>query len=495
MQPDLTEKLQWIADSFALLVPELMLFMGLVAVLISGFFKSINFRILQAITLATLAGSMIVTLTAWPANGATLFSGMLRLDNFSSCFKILFCTGGIITAAITRSENLPRFKSEYFLLIITVVLGANLLVMSLNFVMVVLSLELISISSYVLAGFRFTKRASEGSIKYFLFGSAATAIMIYGISLIFGISGTLNFAGQNFIDSLIQSPSLLLLTGGLMVLVGFLFKIAAVPFHLWAPDIYEAATTPVVAFFSVVPKLAGLGALAKFTMAINLFGQSGTDWQVILAVISALSLLVGNFSALWQKDARRMMAYSSIAQTGYLLIGLVAMSLEATQIMIFYASVFMVSNMLVFIYLQQLEQPDGRITIEQLSGVGKSQTLASVFISIGLISLVGIPPTAGFTSKLLIFSALWQAYDATGKIALLVLFLFGLINTVVSLFFYLRIPYYLFFRNKDATPAGLTIKSLSIENLLGAILVVLVLCLFFRPDVLMGWINRVNFVL
>lgn len=494
MQLNLTEKLQWIADSAMLLLPEIALLIGLVVVLILGLFKSIKFRIQQLVTIAALAGSMILTFYVWPANETTLFSGMIRLDAFSSFFKILFCSGGIITVVITRNENLTRFKSEYLLLIAAVVLGANLLLMSQNFLMVVLSLELISISSYVLAGFHFSRRATEGSIKYFLFGSAATAIMIYGMSLLFGISGTLNFAGREFIDSLIQVPPPLLLTGGLLVLVGFLFKIAAVPFHLWAPDIYESAPTPVVGFFSVVPKLAGLGALTKFTIAINLFGQSGTDWQLILAVISFLSLLVGNFSALWQKDAKRMMAYSSIAQTGYLLIGLVAMSLEAVQVMIFYGCIFMISNLLVFIYLQQLEQPDGKISIQKLSGIGKAHPLASVLISIGLISLVGMPPTGGFTSKLLIFSALWDAYDTAGKVSLLALFSFGLINTVVSLFFYLRIPYYLFLKNQDATP-GATVKSWPIENLLGLILVVLVLCLFFRPDLLMGWINRVSFVL
>jgi len=362
-----------------------------------------------------------------------------------------------------------------------------------NFITLILSLELISIPSYVLAGFSFSRRASEGALKYFLFGSVSTAIMIYGISLLFGVTGTLDFAGQEFINRLIQSPAPLLLVSGFMVMAGFMFKIAAVPFHLWVPDVYEAAPTPVVAFFSTVPKLAGIGALMKFSLALNLFGQSPVDWQIILCIVAMLSLLVGNFSALWQQDARRMMAYSSIAQTGFLLIGIASLSLSATRFLIFYATVFTISNLLTFHCIGRLERLQG-LSIPSLAGMGKSHLWPSVFISIGLISLTGLPPTGGFTAKLLVFSALWSTYSETGKIALLALFAFGLINTVVSLFFYLKIPYYLFLKENQA-PVAQVEKNHLLENLLGAILVVIVLLLFFQPGLLMGWINRITFVL
>lgn len=475
------------------MLPELILFAGVMLLLVLGFFKSVNTGVFKAMSLVILAACLLAVLAAWPLQPRLLFGGMVRLDDFSSYFKILFCAGAALATVMTRPAGLPAFRSEYFILIISVVLGAHLLVMSMNFILVVISLELVSIGSYVLAGFGFTKKTSEGSLKYFLFGSASTAVMIYGISMLYGLSGTLDFAGREFVDGLIGSSSPLVLVSAMLVLSGFLFKVAAVPFHLWAPDVYESAPTPVVAFLSTVPKLAGFGALAKFTIAINLFGQSVADWQLILAALALLSLLVGNFSALWQQDARRMMAYSSVAQTGFLLIGLATFTLEGMHFMLFYATSFLVSNFLVFIGLQHFERTPEPLVIRGLSGAGKSAVFSALAISVGLISLTGLPPTAGFTAKLLVFSSLWESYAGSGKTILLILFAFGLINTVVSLFFYLKIPYFLFIREPIGPVTQL--KSRTIENLLGAILVVLVLLLFFQPDLLMGWINRVNFVL
>jgi NADH-quinone oxidoreductase subunit N len=444
----------------------------------------------MTISIFLLAG--VVTILHWPERPIELFNGMMRVDDFSSYFKLLFLLGGILTALMTFHES-EKFRSEYFVLLTTLVAGCHMLVMSMNFVNLLISLELISISSYLLVGFGFTKQGSEGSLKYFLFGSTATAVMIYGMSLLYGLSGTLDFSSNAFVEKLIETPSPLFFIGGCMVLAGFMFKISAAPFHLWAPDVYQSAPISVVAFLSVVPKLAGVGALVKFILAINLFGQSIFDWQVVIAIVAILSITVGNFSALWQNDTRRLMAYSSIAQSGFLLIAVTAFTNEGLHFLLFYASVFLVMNFLVFIVLQQFETGFGTNSIPSLAGLGKKALVPSIVLLIGLISLTGLPPTGGFTAKLFIFTSLWDSYAQSGKTIVLLLFLIGLANTVVALFFYLKIPYYLFIKSENSDSAAL--KTPPLQLVLQFLLAALILALFFMPGLLMGWINRINFVL
>lgn len=472
-----------------------MLSCGVLLVILTGLFTRYK-TIIAWITLLLFTVTLIHTCINWPlyTSPVLLFDGMIRGDDFSAFFRIIFGVSGILTVLMTlRNEELreTRFGSEYFALLISAVLGAHLLAMSVNLMMVFISLELLSISSYVLAGYSLTGKGAEGSLKYFLFGSVASAIMLYGFSVLFGLTGTLDFSSGDFVTKLVTNSSPLILVAGLMCLAGFLYKIAAAPMHPWAPDVYEAAPMPVVAFLSVVPKLAGVAVLARFTLAINLFGQSNFDWQTILCVIAMASITVGNFSALWQNNPKRMMAYSSIAQSGFLLIGVVCFSVQGTQFMLFYGSIYMLANFAVFIGLQFFEK-NSITSVQSFSGWGKLQVTISILLLISFISLAGIPPTAGFTAKLFIFSSLWSAYEQTGKDILAWLLGFGLLNTVVSLFYYLKIPYYAFLKTGSVTQPA---KKAHTENYLAFILVVLILLLFIRPDVLMGWLNRINFVL
>jgi len=276
-----------------------------------------------------------------------------------------------------------------------------------------------------------------------------------------------------------------------MALAGFFYKIAAAPLHPWSPDVYEAAPMPVIAFFSVVPKLAGIGILTKFTLALNIFGQSTFDWQFILCLVSMLSLTVGNFSALWQKNPKRLMAYSSIAQSGFLLVGVAAFLPQGVHFMLFYACIYMFMNFLVFNYLQYFESL-GLASVASFSGVGKTASWPSILILVGFIALTGLPPTAGFTAKFFVFTSIWESYQLSGKAILLWLLVFGLLNTVVSLFYYLRIPYYAFIKGGES---GIKANNLTFENFFGLVLVLVILLLFFNPGLLMGWINKINFVL
>ncbi len=491
---NLTDKLELIGTSLSFFVPELVLTSGILLLITAGLLARNKQTLFTAITFLLFSASLLYHVFNWSSyvTPARLFSGMLRSDDFSAYLKIIFDTAGILTVVMTwRTQKKQPHLSEYYALLLSIVLGAHLLVMSMNLMMVFISIELISISSYILTGFSFSKNSAEGSMKYFVFGSVASAFMLYGFSMIYGLTGTLDFSSPEFVNRLLETRSVLFFIASLMALTGFFYKMAAAPLHPWAPDVYEAAPIPVIAFFSVVPKIAGIGILTKFTLALNIFGQSVFDWQLILCLVSILSLTVGNFSALWQKRPKRLMAYSSIAQSGFLIVGITALAPQGVHFMLFYAAVYTLVNFLVFSYLQYFETL-GLDSLESFSGVGKTQLWPSVFILVGLIALTGLPPTAGFTAKLFIFSAVWESYQLSGKTILLWLLVFGLLNTVVSLFYYLRIPYYAFIKEGGSVPKT---NILSFENLFGFVLVLLVLILFFNPGLLMGWINKINFVL
>ena len=339
---------------------------------------------------------------------------MLRSDSFSAYLKILIDVGGIFTVLMTWRNQKQEHLSEYYALVITVVLGAHLLVMSTNFVTVFIALELISISSYVLTGFSFSRAGAEGSQKYFLFGSVASAVMLYGFTFLYGLTGTLDFSSPDFVNALMNKNSTLFLVAGSMALAGFFYKMAAAPLHPWAPDVYEAAPMPIVAFFSVVPKLAGLGVLTKFSLALNLFGQSSHDWQFVICFVAILSLTVGNFSALWQNRPKRLMAYSSIAQSGFLLVGVGAFIPTGIDFMLFYATVYLLTNFLVFIYLQYFDTM-GFESMESFAGVGKTFVWPCVCLLIGTYCIDRLTSYSRFYREIFYFFFRLGILPAIGK--------------------------------------------------------------------------------
>lgn len=487
----LDDQLTGITQSLAFVLPELILATALLIILVGGLFNNQRNSYFNGFTILVAMASAGVSIAEGFHNSESLFNGMLQREGFGNFLMLLVDVSVVFTCLMSIREKRRGQVSEYYALILAVALGSHLLLMSSNFIMVFLSLELISISSYVLAGYSFNKSGSEGSLKFFLFGSVASAIMLYGFSILYGITGTLDFTTSQFFNGLLQESSPLILIAGLMGLAGFLFKMAAAPMHPWAPDVYEAAPMPVIAFLSVAPKLAAVGILTKFLLALHVYGQGQYDWQVIVTAITILTITVGNFSALWQTNPKRMMAYSSIAHSGFILVGVAAFLPQGLQFMLFYASVYLLMNFAVFVYLSYFEH-HGIFSMSAFSGKGKTFIWASVGLTIGLVALTGIPPTAGFTGKLFIFSALWDAYQETHKTLLLWLLVFGLLNTVVSLFYYFRIPYYAFLKSGDDVIAQ---KNGQFENLFGLILVVLIVVTFFIPGLLMGLINRINFVL
>lgn len=477
-------------------MPELILTCGILLVIVAGFFtrnRKTNFNALLGF--GVLVASTAYTILCWNFYKVPqqLFTGFIRSDQYSAYFKILIDLGGILTIlmAIRSKDIREKFNSEFYALLIAAVLGAHLLVMSSNLIMVFISLELLSISSYVLAGYSFTKKGAEASLKYFLFGAVASAIMLYGFSILFGMTGTLQFTSADFVARLIENQSPLLIVAATMAFAGFLYKAAAAPMHIWAPDVYQASPMPIVAFLSVVPKLAGIVVISKFAITFNLFGQGEFDWQGILAILAMLTIGIGNLSALWQTNPKRMIAYSSIAQSGFLLIGIVCFTEQGIHALLFYSALYLITNFAVLFLLQAFET-NGIESIPSFQGLGKTFLFASVLLLVGLVSLSGIPPTGGFTAKLFVFASLWSSYELTGKQILIWLLIFGLLNTVISLFYYLRIPYYAFLKTSSSE---LQTQNTRFENFLAFILVIAIVFSFIRPDLLMGWLNTINFVL
>ena len=450
---------------------------------------------LASIAFVGLAFTFALLVQQWHAfpEPVSLMGELLNLNRLAILLKSAFVIGlavALIIALQARSLEKDFFAtSEVMVMLFGLLLGTMFMTMSGNLLLIYLSIELVSICSYVLTGITKGKKKSEAAIKYLIYGAVASAIMLYGMSWLYGFTGTLNITSPVFISGLEAIPGLPLSIATLMVLGGFIFKLGAFPLHIWSPDVYEAAPTPVVAVFSVLPKLAALSIIFRFASTLNV---SAIDWQLWLGIISIASMTVGNFSALWQKDVKRMLAYSSIAHAGFLLVGIITFTSSGGQAMLFYAMIYLIMNLAAFFLIAVFEKYTGSSAFDQWKGLGQNFPFLSVLILIVMISLTGLPPTAGFSAKLFIFTALWESYSSGGQSILLWVFIFGLLNTVIALFYYLKLPYLLFFK-RQANLTPLSSKPVS-AWVWGTLLVIPLLLLFFRSDWFVGFVNSINFV-
>jgi len=492
---NLFDKLSIITESLNFFIPEALITAAILLVLLIDLIGRSRAKGLVTVVAFLSMGlvissdiSQVLNLTEKPL---MVFLRMIQLDQVSALWKVVLDAGLIFTLAINLRSREKAYRSEYTALLLFILLGAHLLVMSANLLMIYLSIEIMSIGAYVLTAYSFEKRNFEAAIKYLLFGGVASAVMIYGLSLIYTFTGSLEFTSPQFIDALMEVDSFALTVAGVMVLAGMLFKISAVPMHIWAPDVYEAAPTSSVAFFSIVPKLAGLAILVKWILVINLFGLGGVPWPKILGAIALLTLTVGNFSALWQSNVKRLLAYSSIAHSGFLLLAIVAFSETGLQSLLFYAMIYVLMNMAAFLLINYYENRYGARSIDDYKGISKKSPMLTILMVVVMIALTGLPPTAGFTAKLFVFSALWESYSNTGQTWLVIVFAFGLLNAVVSLFYYLKIPYFMIFKESKESDKIQEVPVL--ENFLGIIMVLGLLVFFFKPDWLMIIINNLNF--
>nr|WP_262910440.1 NADH-quinone oxidoreductase subunit N [Pontibacter silvestris] len=361
---------------------------------------------------------------------------------------------------------------------------------SVNLLMVFLAIEVVSIASYILTiTLKEKKRSVEAGIKYILYGTLSAGVMLYGMSFFYGLTGTLTYSDNDFWASMIQVSPLMVMLAAVLVFAGFFFKISAAPFHFWAPDVYQGAPLPIVALFSTGPKMAGIIVIMRFLSAFAdpVMASYFKDVQLLLALGALATLAIGNFTALWQQVPRRLFAFSSISHAGFLLVGLLAFGVDYKASVLFYLTVLLFMNFGTFLILQLAEDELQINRLEGFSGLGRAYPFLGVMAVLYLISLTGLPPLAGFMGKLLIFSNVWEAYTLHNNMVLLMLLVAGVLLTGVALFYYIKIPYYLFFKGNQ-TDKKLVI-SLSNKLLLAAFALPL-LVLFFKPDLLLQYINQ-----
>ncbi len=412
----------------------------------------------------------------------------------SALFVLLYDVFTHSDNATSNSINRSGLPLEWYSLLIAMTLGLFLMTISVNMLSIYLSIELVSICSYLLTALVADRKASEGGIKYLLFGAISSAIMLYGMSLLYGMTGTLDLTAESFGTQLAGQDSSVVAVAMMLTLAGLLFKLAGVPFHIWTPDAYEAAPVPVAAFFSVAPKAAGVLVLMRIVTALPLesaFGSvSATVIQTPLAVLALAGILIGNLSALRQTDAKRLLAYSTIAHAGFLLVGVVALNNAGFDAVLFYAGTYVFISLAAFFLIDLLARSNGSdLTISQFAGLGPKQPLLSVALIVVMIALTGLPPTVGFTAKLLSFSALYDTYQQTGNNWLLALFGLGLLNALISLVYYLKIPFLLFFRPAVSPTEPQKQPSLPKAAIYLAVgLTVPVVGLFLKPDLLTRFI-------
>ncbi len=430
--------------------PELMLVFTIVLLIVMDVFPGKKSAYLGvSLALSGLFLAFLFTLEQYPMAGmrdgrmGIYFSGMLAVDRFSLFFKLMFVVTAVLTVllSITEREIRKQGESEFLALTLTCVLGMFLFVAANNLLMFYLAIEMVSIPSYILSGFyRGNRRSAEASLKYVVYGAAASGMMIYGFSLLYGMAGTLDLGGIR--DALAKGnfDRTAVATTVLLILAGFGYKIAAVPFHMWCPDIYEGAPTPITAFLSVGPKAAGFGALIRFFyLAMSEPDPGGTwhavgatSWPMVLAIISVATMTLGNLAALMQTNLKRLMAYSSIAHAGYLLMGCCVLSQEGLTAILFYLAIYLVMNMGAFLVVVLVAEKTGSEEMSAFRGLGWKNAYVGVSMAFLLFSLVGLPPTAGFIGKLYLFSALIQQQWYWLALA-------GMLNSVVSLFYYAKI--------------------------------------------------------
>ncbi len=401
------------------------------------------------VTSGTLSGAYLATESVKPV---LLFHGMLSFDAYAHLFRLLFAGVAAVvvvfaapspeTGAGTRSRN---GAGEFFALLLVVTLGLNLMVMSRNLLMIYLSLEMVSVISFVLAGFKIDDRkSSEGALKYVIFGGTASGIMLYGMSWLFGLARSLDLADIAMRVSLDTAHEgrvpLAILVAVICVMAGFGYKISAAPFHMWAPDVYEGAPTSVTAFLSVGPKAAGFAVLVRFFQealhATARFDGSLTPWAIIAGALAMATMVVGNFTALHQSNVKRMLAYSSVAHAGYMLLGFCVFDRAGVAAIIFYVITYALMNLGAFLVVSAVaERSSGKEDIDAFHGLGSRAPVLAASMAVFLFSLAGLPPFAGFVGKFYIFASLVNAGGHWNWILAAV----GVINSVVSLFYYARI--------------------------------------------------------
>jgi NADH-quinone oxidoreductase subunit N len=427
-----------------LLAPELTLAGFAIAVILLDLF----IRRKGWLVVVSLIGVVVAagfTIAMWGGSSQALFNNMLAVDNFALFFKLLFLAIAalVILASVDYVSKFSRFQGEYYALVLLSALGMMLMAATAELISIYIALELTSISLYVLVGFLKDPKSTEASLKYLLLGAVASAVLLFGMALVFGFTGKtqLGEIAQTIqglsLAGVLSSPGLIL--GIVLMIAGFGFKIAAIPFHMWVPDVYEGAPTPVTAYLSVGSKAAGFAVILRvFYSAFGLPSWLSLDWGLIFAVLAAIGMTLGNVIAIPQTNIKRMLGYSSIAQAGYLMVGLATMGFSpAADVLgrsglLFFLASYALTNLGAFTAIIAISNKLDSDLIQDYSGISKRAPLLALALTLCLVSLIGMPPAAGFMAKFYIFSG-------AVKHGLLWLVIIAVINSVISAYYYLRV--------------------------------------------------------
>ncbi|MGA8892603.1 MAG: NADH-quinone oxidoreductase subunit N [Anaeromyxobacteraceae bacterium] len=442
--------------------PELVLTFGTLVL----FLLDIAWRRSEARARLTGGAALVVFAVAaaflWiqPGTAQSLFNGMIANDAFASFFKWLFLAGGALTVLIAGPSGFyPNSRAgPFYALLVAIVLGLFLMASATDLLMIYMAIELVSMVSYALAGYsKGDRKAAEAALKYVIFGGVASGAMVFGMSYLYGLLGTTDIT--RFAEAISRVPSTLphrlgLLLAVVLVSSGVGYKIAAVPWHMWCPDVYEGAPTPFTAFLSVGPKAAGFALAARLlwgsldvrgTMMGLGVAVGNVPWPAVVGVLSAVTMTLGNFTALPQTNLKRLLAYSSIAHAGYGLMGLAANSFVGTQAIMVYMLAYLIMNLGAFLAVIVVERFTGSPSIFEFRGLGHRAPLAAVSMAVFLFALTGLPPSIGFTGKYWLFVAVLDRVSGPGGTWYAVLAIIAALNTAVALYYYARVLRAMFF--------------------------------------------------
>ncbi|MBN2386163.1 MAG: NADH-quinone oxidoreductase subunit N [Anaerolineales bacterium] len=418
------------------ILPEILLLaLGVLLLVLDPFWKDAHRRLnLGWLTVGGLLAILVVSLlAARPSEPASIFGGMLRHDWLGFLFKMFFLLAAAVSALFFMDNEHLGTRAEAYLLLLAATIGMSLMASASDLVMLYLAIETTSIPLYVLAGFmKDDPKSTEAGFKYLLFGALTSAVLLYGFSLVYG------FAGTTHLDALtghFTSFNLISVGVTFLVLAGLAFKVSLFPFHFWAPDVYEGAPTPVAGFLSTASKAAGFAVLIRLFLAV--FSELNTDWSMILAILAALTMTVGNLIALAQKNIKRMLAYSSIAHAGYAMIGVVAFSELGMASAVFYLLAYLLTNLAAFGIVAALGRVSGSDELSAYHGLSRRNPALALVVLVAFLSLAGMPPFGGFVAKVFVFAAAVQS----GWVWLAVV---GVLNSIVGLYYYLNVLKYVY---------------------------------------------------
>ena len=470
-------------ENLEIILPEIFLSLTIMFLLLFGVFKNNSSKLIYNLTTLSLIILFALLLNLYQVSDLSIFNNSYKVDSLATFMKLLTIGSGIFVM-LTSSKYIEINninKMEYPILILSSILGMMVMISSNDLIVFYMGLELQSLALYVLASFnRENLLSTESGLKYFVLSALSSGLLLYGCSLIYGFSGSTNF---NIILDNSSSGQYGITFGIVFILVGLAFKISAVPFHMWAPDVYQGSPTSVTTFFAVLPKIAALSVFIRFLYVP--FAEMNDQWQMIIIFLSIASMIFGAVAAIGQKNLKRLIAYSSIGHMGYALTGLAAGTNQGIQGSISYIAIYLVMNLAFFSCMFMLRRNNEYYeSIEDLSGLSKNHPLLSFSLLIILFSLAGIPPLAGFFAKFYVFMAVIEQ-------KMYFLAIVGLLSTVIAAFYYLRIIKIIYFdkeKEKFETDHHLGLK------LTLAVSTIFILAYFIYPSGLTEIVSKINII-